>query len=461
VDAFVVVDDEGRILLFNGAAERMFGCREQEVMGSRLEELVAPRFQTELAAGFERAQQTERDARSYGAASTVRGVRTNGEEFWCEVFVAGHDIAGHPEFSVAIRDATEPPATQDFVRASEERFRLIANTAPVMIWMSDVDKQVTYVNQPWLNFTGWPVDVPPGHRWIDLIHPDDVKRCGEAYVKAFDQRQPFQVEHRLRRHDGEYRWTVSTGVPRYDADGSARGSVGTAIDVTERKLAEDTLSTLNQRLFQAQELERARLAQELHDDIGQQLSMLLLRLEAARQRVDTSMPELGREIGSAIETATALSRDVQSLSHRLHSTQLKHLGLEAAARAVCAELSERATVGVQFYSESSVADLPEDASLCLYRVLQEALQNAVKHSRSRHIDVWLGDDGGSVELIVRDSGIGFEPNTVSHGRGLGLVGMKERLKAVGGDLTIDARPAAGTTIRARVPVNFKGRSAAN
>ena len=99
-----------------------------------------------------------------------------------------------------------------------------------------------------------------------------------------------------------------------------------------------------------------------------------------------------------------------------------------------------------------MAGLPEDVSLCLYRVLQEALQNAVKHSRSPHIDVWLGKVAGSVELIVRDAGIGFEPNTASQGHGLGLVGMKERLKLVGGELTIDARRAAGTTIRARVPL---------
>ena len=111
-------------------------------------------------------------------------------------------------------------AARETARESEERFRLIANTAPVMIWMSDVDKQVTYVNQPWLDFTGWPPDVAPGHRWIELIHPDDVERCGDVYVTAFDQRKPFEVEHRLRRHDGEYRWTVTVGVPRYGTDRS-------------------------------------------------------------------------------------------------------------------------------------------------------------------------------------------------------------------------------------------------
>src|SRR5204862_2595988 len=137
--------------------------------------------------------------------------------------------------------------------------------------------------------------------------------------KTSSQRQPFQVEQRLRRHDGEYRWTVSRGVPRYDANGSFTGYVGTAVDITERKLAEDTLSTLSQRLIQAQELERARLAGELHDDIGQQLVLLLLRLEVVKQRVEVPMPELGQEIGSALETVHTLSNAVQNLSHRLHS----------------------------------------------------------------------------------------------------------------------------------------------
>jgi len=108
-------------------------------------------------------------------------------------------------------------------------------------------------------------------------------------------------------------------------------------------------------------------------------------------------------------------------------------------------------VEVVFHPESSETDLPEGVSVCLYRVLQEALQNAIKHSRSRHVDVWLRGDASRVELTVQDAGIGFESNTVSHGLGLGLVGMNERLKMVGGALTIDARPGAGTTVHAFVP----------
>src|SRR5215831_20718292 len=183
-------------------------------------------------------------------------------------------------------------AARETARESEERFRLIANSAPVMIWMSDVDKQVTYVNQRWLDFTGWPPEEPPGHRWISLIHPDDVERCGDVYMSAFDERQPFQIDHRLRRQDGEYRWTVTVGVPRYETDRSFAGYVGTAVDVTDRKLIEAALleshaalqertAELERRTAQLRKLAsdltlaeqhaREQLARTLHDGLQQLL----------------------------------------------------------------------------------------------------------------------------------------------------------------------------------------------
>jgi PAS domain S-box-containing protein len=311
-------------------------------------------------------------------------------------------------------DLIERALAEGAVRESEARFRLIANTAPVMIWMSDVDKQVTYVNQPWLDFTGWPVDEVPGHRWIQLIHPDDVDRCRDAYVQAFDQRKPFEVEHRLRRHDGEYRWTVSTGVPRYDAEGSFTGYVGTAIDVTARKLAEDALSTVSQRLIAAHEEERMRLGRELHDDINQRLAMMGLRLDRM-QRSPDSVDALRQEIGEASQQIVGLVQDVQALSHRLHSSKLELLGLKAAAAGLCRELSDGSGVQIDFHAADVAEHLPQEISLCLFRVLQEGLQNAISHSGSRHVDVLLKGGGDEIELTVRDWGMGFDPSEAIKG----------------------------------------------
>ena len=457
------VDLHGRVTYVNPAAEAMFQWTSTQLLGKDMHEVThdkrsdgtvfpaseCPALEV-LQHGIELRDHEDvfirKDGSFFPVVFSASPLKRNGETIG---------------LVVGFRDDTQRREAEQAVRESEGRFRLVASSTPVMIWMSGTDKLCIYFNQGWLEFTGRSVEAELGHGWTEGVHHKDLERCFQTYTKAFERREPFQMEYRLRRHDGEYRWIFDHGVPRFNAEGSFAGYIGSAIDVTERKLAEEALSTVSQKLIEAQEQERCRLAQELHDDIGQQLVGLLLRLTVARKRVEVPMPELGQEIGSAIETARRLARDVQNLSHGLHSTELKYLGLEAAARAVCAELSERTTVDVQFRSESSVTGLPDDVSLCLYRVLQEALQNAVKHSRSPQIDVWLGNDASSVELIVRDSGIGFEPNTASQGRGLGLMGMKERLKSVGGELTIDARRAGGTTIRARAPLNFNGQSAAN
>ena len=124
-----------------------------------------------------------------------------------------------------------------------------------MIRMTGADKKLTYLNQTWLAFTGRQLETTLGHQRIDILHPDEAERCREVYVKAFERREPFQMEHLLRRHDGEYRRVVTTGVPRYNVDGPFAGYIGTAVDITERKLAEEALSTVSQKLIEAHEEE--------------------------------------------------------------------------------------------------------------------------------------------------------------------------------------------------------------
>ena len=455
-DAIVVLDERLRIVFFNAAADRMFGGPDQPI-GSHIERFVAPRFHRAIADGVDSLRRKDNQAGSVGVRPGLCGLRTNGDEFLCEASIAPYAIDGSQEFAIFIRDITERTQSEEMLRRrienSEERFRLIASTAPVIIWMSDADQQGTYINEAWTSLTGLPQEAALGDRWGQAIHPDDLDRCVETYTHGFNRREPFQMEYRLRRNDGEFRWIFAQGIPRYDAAGSFAGFIGSAIDVTERKEGEELLSSLSQRLIEAQEQERSRLARELHDDINQQIAVLVLSLEIAMKHLGGPPSALREQIGSAIDTATSLAADVQSLSHRLHSSRLQTLGLELAAREVCREFSERSGVVIQFRSADVATGVGAQVGLCLYRVLQEALQNAVKHSGATDIEVSLEIDGNAITLTVRDSGIGFEPAKAFKGKGLGLVSMKERLKLVDGKLSIEGHSPRGTTIRARVPLD--------
>ena len=348
-------------------------------------------------------------------------------------------------------DLIERALAEEAVRESEERFRLIANSAPVMIWMSGTDNDITYLNQTWLDYAGQPLDAAVEKVQAMVLHPDEAERCREVYERAFEQRVPFQLEHRLRRRDGEYRWVVTAGVPRYNADRAFVGYIGTSVDITERKLAEGIISS--QKLIEAHEEESRRIARELHDDINQRLALLNMRVGALKEGPPASAAEFKQEIGEVGQEIASLAADIQAVSHRLHPAKLEILGLERAATGFCEELSTRHGVTIDVHVEDIPTALSREVSLCLYRVLQEALQNVVKHSGSSHARVSLIVQVDTINLTIKDSGAGFDPQEAMNGRGLGLTSMKERLKVVGGHLSIHSQPGYGTIVHAVAPLH--------
>jgi signal transduction histidine kinase len=228
-------------------------------------------------------------------------------------------------------------------------------------------------------------------------------------------------------------------------------------DLSEKKAAEErllqseaSLRTFGSRLIQAQEEERLRIARELHDDILQQVILVSVGLDHLHHNLPNSKDEVAKKISEAREQLSDISADIHELSHRLHSAKLEYLGLAAAAASFCRDLSARQKVEIDFKSEGIPADLPEVASLSLYRVLQEALQNAIKHSGSQRIEVSLMRVSNEIHLNVRDWGKGFDPSTVR--AGLGLVSMQERLILVNGEFSVQSTPQHGTTIDVRVPL---------
>jgi PAS domain S-box-containing protein len=349
-------------------------------------------------------------------------------------------------------NAVKRKHTEAVLRESEERFRLVANTAPVLIWMSGTDKLCTYFNKPWLDFTGRSLEAELGNGWADGVHPKDLGGCLQAYNRGFDRRQEFRIEYRLRRYDGEYRWMEDVGVPRFNADRSFAGYIGSCVDVTNRRRAEEAIAGVSRRLIEAQEQERTRIARELHDDINQGIAMLAIELEQLKQ----DQPGIGAEVRSRIDAlghrVVEIGKDVQGISHRLHSSKLEYIGLVAACKGFCKEFREQQKVEIDFACDEISRSLPKEVSLCLFRVLQEALQNAVKHSGVRRFEAELRETSAELFLRVTDRGAGFDPEAAMNGRGLGLISMRERANLVRGTISITSRPMGGTEISVRVPL---------
>ena len=224
--------------------------------------------------------------------------------------------------------------------------------------------------------------------------------------------------------------------------------------VTEvREKSEHIVSSVNRKLVEAELRESNRIARELHDDVGQRLALLSVGLGELQHRLPNSDPEIGICMDNLQQQTKEIATDVQAISHQLHSSKLEYLSIAAAMQGFCREFSERQKVEVDFKSMDLTTRLTPEVSLGLYRVLQEALQNAVRNSGTRRFEVELFGASGAVHLAVRDSGVGFDPEVAISGRGLGLTSMQERMKLIKGKFLIESQPGMGTTINAWVPLD--------
>ncbi len=339
----------------------------------------------------------------------------------------------------------------DFLlRESEKRFRLMADTTPALVWICDKHGTVTYLNDRRIDFTGRDSATGLGDVWSAFIHPDDVQRIQAANKRALEEQKEFSREYRLRRRDGVYRWMLDIAAPRVNEDGWFAGFVGSAADITDQKLAQEALEKIGGKLIEAQEEERSRIARELHDDICQRLALLSMELEQVNRGSNGSAGSL--KIEEIRRHCAQIAGDVQALSHKLHSSKLEYLGLAAAIRSLCREFSQQHDVSVQFADENVPSFLPRDISLSLFRVTQEALQNALKHSGVTKFSVSLRGSANEIQLEVSDPGAGFNVEGAKLDRGLGLVSMQERIHLVHGIFTIESTVKSGTRILVRVPL---------
>ncbi len=370
---------------------------------------------------------------------------------------------------------TRRTRAEQALRESEERFRLMVDRAPIMIWTARPDTTLDYLNGTCVEFTGLPLEKLLDNGWLNAVHPEDVDHCSGIYVPAFEARQPFRMESRLRRSDGAYRWVLDSAVPKYGPHGRFAGYIGCCMDITERRDAEGRIresqaaleashreiQQLAGRLIEAQDAERARIARDLHDDVSQQLAGLSIALSGLKQRMDELHvgEDLQADLRALRERSTTLAQNVRHLSHDLHPTVLRHAGLVAALTTYCDEVERSHGTVVSCGAEGDFASIAPEVALCLYRIAQEALRNVIAHAGASRAYVRLVRTGDHAELTIADDGNGFDVATsLKRGKGLGLVSITERARLAGGTVSITAESKMGTCVRVRIPANVLVKS---
>lgn len=360
-------------------------------------------------------------------------------------------------------DITEWKRTESALRESEERLRLAFDGAQEGVWDWSLETDVVVYSSRWKQMLGYLDEEIEPHvsAWERLVHPEDRIAADQANESVARGQPTYEAEFRLRHKNGHYVQVLSRGFPvRREPGGPIVRIVGTHFDLTERqnREAERVRTELLTRLVFAQEDERRRIARDMHDQFGEHLTTLGLRIGALKAMC-AGTTELIREIEELEAIARTLDQDADRLAWELRPTALDDLGLRAALTNYTQDWAARVGIPASLHTSGLLDErLSPDLETTLYRIAQEALNNAAKYSRARHVEVILERRSDSVVLVVEDDGVGFDADSAVTGRGFGLVGMQERAALVGGTLEIESSPGKGTTILARIAVSAGANS---
>lgn len=441
-DAIISKNQDAVITSWNTGAQRLFGYAESEVVGEPITILIPPELHEEENKILEKLRSGER-IEHY---ETIRVTKT-GRKVAVSLSISPiKDSSGNMVgFSKIARDITKRKRAEHDLLSSEQRYRLLFERNVAGVAIASLDARLLDCNDGWVHILGYESknELLGRHASEFYFNPAERKQLVD---ELFEKQVLFSRELRLRRKDGAPVWVLFNAAVYSDRDTPIVQA--TMIDISERKRAEEVLSGMTRKLIEAQEQERARIGRELHDDVNQRLAMLLAEVEQLRENpseIELRLGELRKRIGE-------ISNDVQALSHDLHSSRLEYLGVVTGIKSWCKEFAERQKMDVNFRSDVR-SMLSLDVGRPLFRVLQEALHNAAKHSEVKRIEVELHEEAGEIHLTIRDLGKGFDIEAARQGRGLGLTSMQERVRLVNGTISIESELGRGTTIHVHVPLN--------
>ena len=448
----ILISQNDRLVFANPAAGRLCGVADPaELEGTPLARIFSLDRLERLMAGDPMTPFEEQLVRPDGGITDVEIALAPIDDF-----VLSSSAASGPAVVWTLREISERKRADASLRESEERLTLAFAGAQEGVWDWNLVTGDVVYSPRWKQMLGYADHEVEPHisSWERLLHPDDMPRAQEVNDSVARGARAYEGEFRLRHKDGHYVQVLSRGYPvRREPGGPVVRIVGTHFDLTERRQAEAerARTELLSRLVFAQEDERRRIAREMHDQFGEQLTALSRGIGALKDATASS-PEMAELVDGLGKIARQIDRDVDQLVWELRPTALDDLGLRAALANYVQDWSRRVDIPAELHTSGLLDErLASEAETTLYRIAQEALTNVAKHSQAKRVDVILERQADSVLLIVEDDGVGFDPDAGgSAGGGFGLLGMQERAALVGATVEIESTAGKGTTVFLRM-----------
>jgi PAS domain S-box-containing protein len=461
---------DGTILYCNGRFAGMVMTPLEQVINSSVYNFVAPEDLPISKALLDQGMKTNGRGEVY-----LR--KADGSLLPVSLSVTPMQVDGTSVVCAVIADLTEQKRAEEELVETETRFRSLADTAPVLIWMSDSDGQCTYCNRQWLDFTGRPLERELGNGWVERVHPEDQEHFLTTYVSAIARREPFGIEYRLLRTDGHYRWMFNRGVPRYSPEGGFLGHIGSCIDMTELKQAQ-----LESRMRRVELTHLTRVATlgeltaSLAHEINQPLAAILSNAQAAQRFLSQGVPDLDEvrkillDISRDDKRASEVIRSLRELLRRegaQHDPVDVHEMIRDTLRVVRSDLLVRnVTAATELAHDLPpvLGDRIQLQQVLLNLILNgsDAMMNLEPDARRLEIRTQKQDDQ-RVRVSVRDFGIGFDQNqlarvfepfytTKPEGLGMGLSISRSIIETHGGLLWAASNPDRGATFHFELPI---------
>jgi len=444
----------------NPAAENLTGYKLNEIYGMKFFELVHPDDREMVRErGIKRQLGEEVDNRYVFKILTKDG-QTKWVDFGAEII----EYKGRPAGIGTAYDITDRIKFEEELKASEEKYRLLVENQTDLVVKVDLEGRFLFVSESYCKTFGKSQEELLNNKFLPLVHPDDRESTMKEMEKLYSHPYSCYIEQRALTVNG-WRWFNWADAMVFDENGNPTAIIGVGRDITEKKLAEialkesqqelkkseEMLRSLTKKLEEIREEERSRIAMELHDELGQVLTAIKIDLNSLIKK-----PPYKKEIPQKIAPLISLVEDtinsVRRISSELRPVIIDRLGLIPAIEWQIDEIRKR--LNIKFFTNfpEEVSRLDKQIEITIFRTFQEMMTNIARHSKATEVFISISQDNEKFMMIVKDNGVGFTPESISNKKGLGLVGMKERVKSVGGVMEINSVLSSGTEIKIFIPL---------